>query len=41
MIFDIHSHAWPFPDAFDPDFIRQAEAARAGATVDLTVRLED
>jgi len=41
MITDIHSHAWPFPDAFDDDFIRQASGAKAGATVDLTVRLED
>ncbi|MGY8643710.1 MAG: amidohydrolase family protein [Verrucomicrobiales bacterium] len=41
MITDIHSHAWPFPDAFNDDFIRQATAARAGATVDLTIRLED
>jgi predicted TIM-barrel fold metal-dependent hydrolase len=41
MITDIHSHAWPFPDAFSADFIRQASAARPGQTVDLTVRLED
>lgn len=41
MITDIHSHAWPFPDAFDDDFIRQASAAKAGATVDLTIRLDD
>lgn len=41
MIFDIHSHAWPFPDAFSADFIRQASAAKAGETVDLAVRLED
>lgn len=41
MITDIHSHAWPFPDAFSDDFIRQASAARAGETVDLTIRLED
>lgn len=41
MIKDIHSHAWPFPDAFDEDFIRQASAARAGETVDLTIRLDD
>lgn len=40
-IFDIHSHAWPFPEAFNEDFIRQARAARAGMEVDLTVRLED
>jgi hypothetical protein len=41
MITDIHSHAWPFPDAFTEDFIRQASAAKAGATVDLTIRLPD
>ena len=41
MIADIHSHAWPFPDAFSDDFIRQASAAKAGDTVDLTIRLED
>ncbi len=41
MISDIHSHAWPFPEAFSDDFIRQASAAKAGATVDLTIRLED
>lgn len=41
MITDIHSHAWPFPDAFSDDFILQASAARAGETVDLTIRLED
>ncbi len=41
MITDIHSHAWPFPDAFSGDFIRQASAAKAGASVDLTVRLSD
>ncbi|MEX2579697.1 MAG: amidohydrolase family protein [Verrucomicrobiales bacterium] len=41
MITDIHSHAWPFPEAFSDDFIRQASGARAGETVDLTIRLED
>ncbi|MCS7466553.1 amidohydrolase family protein [Stieleria sp. ICT_E10.1] len=41
MITDIHSHAWPFPDAFSEDFIRQASAAKAGETVDLTIRLDD
>ena len=40
-LFDIHSHAWPFPGAFNEDFMRQARAARAGMEVDLTVRLED
>ena len=41
MITDIHSHTWPFPEAFSEDFISQATAARAGQTVDLTIRLED
>lgn len=41
MITDIHSHTWPFPEAFNEDFIKQATAARAGETVDLTIRLED
>ncbi len=40
MIIDIHSHAWPFPDAFSEDFIRQASGARANTTVDLTVTYE-
>lgn len=40
MIIDVHSHAWPFPQAFSEDFIRQASAARAGTTVDLTVTRE-
>ncbi len=40
MIFDIHSHTWPFPDGFGEDFIRQASAAKAGETVDLTVTHE-
>lgn len=41
MITDIHSHTWPFPEAFSEDFIRQATAAKAGETVDLTIRLKD
>ena len=32
-LFDIHSHAWPFPGAFNDDFMRQARAARAGMEV--------
>lgn len=40
MIYDIHSHTWPFPEGFGEDFIRQASAARAGQTVDLTVTHE-
>ena len=41
MIDDIHSHAWPFPQAFSEDFIKQASAAKAGEDVDLTVTWED
>jgi len=41
MISDIHSHAWPFPAAFSKNFIEQASTAKAGETVDLTIRLED
>jgi len=41
MITDIHSHTWPFPNAFSEDFIRQASAAKAGGKVDLTIRLDD
>jgi uncharacterized protein len=37
MITDIHSHTWPFPEPFSEDFIRQASAAKAGETVDLTI----
>lgn len=40
MIIDIHSHTWPFPEAFSEDFIRQASGARANTTVDLTVTYE-
>ena len=41
MIIDVHSHAWPFPDAFSEDFIRQASGAKANATIDISVRYED
>ena len=41
MIIDIHSHAWSFPEHFTEDFRRQAQRARGGRAVDLTVRLED
>lgn len=33
-IIDLHSHAWPFPEAFSDDFIEQASRAKAGAVVD-------
>lgn len=41
MIFDIHSHAWSFPQHFSDDFRQQARRARSGAEVDLTVRWDD
>ena len=41
MIIDVHSHAWAFPQGFSEDFMRQAQRARAGKPVDLTVRYED
>ncbi|MEM7012804.1 MAG: amidohydrolase family protein [Verrucomicrobiota bacterium] len=37
MIFDIHSHAWNFPDDFTSDFIDQASRAIAGKKVDISV----
>ena len=41
MIIDVHSHAWDFPHGFNEDFMRQAQRARAGQPVDLTVRYQD
>jgi len=41
MIIDVHSHAWQFPQGFSEDFICQAQRARAGQAVDLTVRYKD
>jgi len=41
MIIDVHSHAWSYPEHFTADFRRQAQRARAGAEVDLTVRYEE
>ena len=40
MIIDVHSHTWPFPEAFSEDFIQQASAARANTTVDVSVSYE-
>jgi predicted TIM-barrel fold metal-dependent hydrolase len=37
MIVDVHSHAWSYPGHFTDDFRRQAQRARAGREVDLTV----
>ena len=41
MIVDVHSHAWRYPQDFSDDFRRQAQRARAGTEVDLTVQLTD
>lgn len=41
MIIDIHSHVWEFPRDFNDDFRRQAEAAKGGEAVDLTVRYDE
>ncbi len=41
MIVDVHSHAWQYPDHFSDDFRQQAQTARGGAEVDLTVRYEN
>lgn len=40
MIYDVHSHAWSYPQHFSDDFRRQARRARAGADVDLSVDYE-
>jgi predicted TIM-barrel fold metal-dependent hydrolase len=40
MIVDVHSHAWQYPDHFSDDFRSQAQAARGGVEVDLTVEYE-
>lgn len=42
MIFDIHSHAWAYPEHFGDDFRNQAQRrAKAGVELDLTVRYDD
>src|SRR3954468_16785460 len=41
MIIDVHSHTWSYPQHFTKDFRQQAQRARAGVEVDLTVRYED
>ena len=41
MPIDVHSHFWRFPEDFSADFIRQAQRARGGQSVDLRVRFED
>jgi predicted TIM-barrel fold metal-dependent hydrolase len=41
MVIDVHSHAWRFPEDFAEDFRAQAQRAKAGGHVDLTVRWSD
>lgn len=41
MIIDVHSHYWEYPRHFDDIFRQQAQRARSGVEVDLTVRYED
>src|SRR3989338_4457053 len=41
MMIDVHTHAWDFPRHFSESFIQQAQKAKAGAPVDLSVRYED
>ncbi len=41
MPFDVHSHAWLYPQHFGDDFRNQAKRARAGLEVDLSIRFED
>lgn len=41
MIIDIHSHAWNFAEHFTEEFRQQAQRARGGRPIDLSVRRED
>lgn len=41
MTVDVHSHAWQYPQHFNDDFRQQAQRARAGVEVDLTVRYDE
>ena len=41
MIIDVHSHYWEYPRHFDDVFRHQAQRARSGVEVDLTVRYEE
>jgi predicted TIM-barrel fold metal-dependent hydrolase len=38
LIFDVHSHVWRYPDHFSKSFLEQAQRARKGKEVDLTVK---
>lgn len=39
-IIDVHSHTWRFPDHFGPEFLAQAQRAKGGAPVDLTINYD-
>lgn len=41
MIIDVHSHYWEYPKHFGDTFREQAQRARSGVEVDLTVRFQD
>lgn len=41
MIFDVHSHAWAYPEHFGDDFRLQAERAWKSENIDLTVHYAD
>ncbi|MBS0208656.1 MAG: amidohydrolase [Planctomycetes bacterium] len=41
MTVDVHSHTWQYPQHFTDDFRRQAQRARAGREVDLSVRYDE
>jgi uncharacterized protein len=40
MIVDVHTHTWNYPEHFGEENLRQAQRARVGKEVDLTVTLE-
>ena len=41
MIVDVHSHAWSYPEHFTSNFCQQAQRARPGVKVDLSVHYDD
>lgn len=41
MIIDVHSHTWRYPDDFNDDFRAQAQRAKAGGEVDLSIRFDE
>ena len=41
MIIDVHSHTWQYPDHFSDDFRQQAQRAKAGVEIDLSVRYDE